>query len=124
MLLPEPEPKEPETKETVPRPRARQIEDDPTLLGLRPTKYRPPRGEYQRAEEARGNGNVDYAIQLLLNCTKFDPVSIVYRQALRDIRKTGRPAETTRHLVGLADHLDDPRSSQRRQESRPVPQGA
>jgi serine/threonine protein kinase len=84
-----PEPIEPDTKETAPRPKARQIEDDPTLLGLRPDQLQTAARQYQRAEEARGNGNIDYAIQLLLNCTKFDPVSIVYRQTLRDIRKTG-----------------------------------
>jgi len=91
QLLPEQpaEPIEPDTKETVPRPKARQIEDDPTLLGLRPDQLQTAARQYQRAEEARGNGNIDYAIQLLLNCTKFDPVSIVYRQTLRDIRKTG-----------------------------------
>jgi serine/threonine protein kinase len=91
MMLPqpEPEPKEPETKEVSPRPRARQIEDDPTLLNLRPEQLQAASRQYQRAEEARINGNLDYAIELLLNCIKFDPVSIVYRQSLRDIRKTG-----------------------------------
>ncbi len=43
--------------------------------------------QYERGEEARANGNIDYAIQLLLSCTKFNPASIVYRQALREISK-------------------------------------
>ena len=43
----------PETKEIVPRPRARQIEDDPTLLGLSAEHLQAAARQYQRAEEAR-----------------------------------------------------------------------
>jgi serine/threonine protein kinase len=75
----------PAEKAEASRPRARQVEDDPSLLGLRTENLRTAARQYQRAEEARANGNTDYAIELLLNCIKFDPVSIVYRQALRDV---------------------------------------
>jgi tetratricopeptide (TPR) repeat protein len=75
----------PAEKTEASRPRARQVEDDPSLLGLRTENLRTAARQYQRAEEARANGNTDYAIELLLNCIKFDPVSIVYRQALRDV---------------------------------------
>jgi tetratricopeptide (TPR) repeat protein len=68
----------------APRPRLRQIEDDPGLLGLRGDQLQTAARQYQRAEEARANGNLDYAIELLLSCTKLDPVSIVYRQLLRE----------------------------------------
>ena len=74
----------PAEKTEATRPRARQIEDDPSLLGLRTESLHAAARQYQRAEEARSNGNLDYAIDLLLKCTKFDPVSIVYRQALRE----------------------------------------
>jgi serine/threonine protein kinase len=70
-------------KAVAARPRPRFAEDSPALLGLSSEHIQTAARQYQRAEEARANGNLDYAIELLLNCTKFDPVSIVYRQALR-----------------------------------------
>ncbi|HEY7308685.1 MAG TPA: protein kinase [Gemmataceae bacterium] len=85
----------PTEKTEATRPRARQIEDDPSLLGLRTEHLQTAARQYQRAEEARSNGNLDYAIELLLKCTKFDPVSIVYRQSLRE---TGRAAAQQRRL--------------------------
>src|SRR5262249_3312013 len=63
----------PEKVETS-RPRARQVEDDPALLSLRTEHLRTAARQYHRAEEALANGNTDYAIELLLSCTKFDPV--------------------------------------------------
>jgi serine/threonine protein kinase len=77
-------PEAPAEKPEFVRPRARQVEDDPSLLGLRAEHLQTAARQYKRAEEARVNGNTDYAIELLLSCTKFDPVSIVYRQALRE----------------------------------------
>ncbi len=67
-----------------PRPRPPLCEDDPALLNLPREHLQTAARQYERAEEARANGNLDYAIELLLSCTKFDPVSIVYRQALRE----------------------------------------
>jgi serine/threonine protein kinase len=66
------------------RSQPRCVEDDPSLLKLSNENLQTAALQYERAEEARANGNLDYAIELLLNCTKFNPVSIVYRQALRD----------------------------------------
>jgi len=91
MLFPE----VPAEKTEATRPRARHTEDDPSLLGLRSEHLQAAARQYQRAEEARSNGNLDYAIELLLNCTKFDPVSIAYRQALRE---TGRAVAQQRRL--------------------------
>ncbi len=83
-----PEVEEPPEKPEAARPRARQVEDDPSLLGLRTEHLQAAARQYHRAEEARANGNTDYAIELLLSCTKLDPVSIVYRQALREASRT------------------------------------
>lgn len=80
-------PETPPDKPATARPRARHVEDDPALLGLRMEHIQGAARQYERAEEARVNGNLEYAIELLLKCTKFDPVSIVYRQALREASK-------------------------------------
>jgi serine/threonine protein kinase len=80
-------PEAPPEKPAAVRPRARHIEDDPALLGLRMEHIQGAARQYERAEEARANGNLEYAIELLLKCTKFDPTSIVYRQALREASK-------------------------------------
>jgi serine/threonine protein kinase len=85
VLLPE---DAPEPKETISRLRPRQIEDDPSLLGLSQEHLQAAARQYERGEEARANGNIDYAVQLLLGCTKFNPASIIYRQALREVSKT------------------------------------
>ncbi|HWG42370.1 MAG TPA: serine/threonine-protein kinase [Gemmataceae bacterium] len=77
----------PEPKETFSRPRPRRIEDDPTLLRLSPEHLQAAARQYERGEEARANGNVDYAVQMLLGCVKFNPASIVYREALREVNK-------------------------------------
>jgi serine/threonine protein kinase len=77
------------------RPRSRRPEDDPAILGISPEHLRAAARQYERAEEARTNGNADYAITLLLSCTKLDPACIVYRRALREI---GRAAAEQRRL--------------------------
>ena len=71
-----------------------------------PNTCKRPRRQYERAEEARANGNLDYAIELLLKCIKFDPVSIVYRQGAAPGDPGGRPATRSRGLVRFADHVD------------------
>jgi serine/threonine protein kinase len=63
------------------------IEDDPYLLNLSEEHLQGAARQYERAQEARRNGNLDYAIELLLGCIKFNPVSIVYRQALREVSR-------------------------------------
>lgn len=77
-------PETPAEKPAAARPQPRCIEDDPKLLQLSNEQMRTAARQFERAQEARGNGNLDYAIQLLLSCIKLDPVSIVYRQALRE----------------------------------------
>jgi serine/threonine protein kinase len=75
----------PEQKTVISRLRVRLREDDPTLLGLRPEHQQAAALQFERAEEARNNGNIDYAVQLLLSCSKLDPASILYRQTLREV---------------------------------------
>ncbi len=63
------------------------IEDDPSLLDLSEEHVQGAARQFQRAQEARHNGNLDYAIELLLGCIKFNPVCITYRQALREVSR-------------------------------------
>ena len=63
------------------------IEDGPTLLDLSEEHLQGAARQYKRAQEARRNGSLDYAIELLLICIKFNPASIVYRQALREVSR-------------------------------------
>jgi serine/threonine-protein kinase len=77
----------PEVKARPVRPQSRSTEDDPTQLELRPEHLQAAVLQFERAEEARANGNVDYAVELLLSCTKLDPVNLTYRETLRKISK-------------------------------------
>jgi serine/threonine protein kinase len=86
-----------EEKPAAVRPRPRQQEDDPSLLSIQAEHLQAAARLYQRAEEACANGNFDYAIELLIDCVKFNPVSIVYRHALRD---SSRSAASQRGLGG------------------------
>jgi tetratricopeptide (TPR) repeat protein len=45
-------------------------------------------GQFERANEVLASGNAEYAIQLLNNCCKMDPGSLIYRKALRKAQKT------------------------------------
>jgi serine/threonine protein kinase len=73
-----------EEKANTPPPVPQFVEDNPFLLDLSEEHLQAAARQYQRAQEARHNGNLDYAIELLLGCIKFNPVSIAYRQALRE----------------------------------------
>lgn len=73
------------------------VEDDPFLLELNAEHLQAAARQYERGEAARNNGNLDYAIELLLTCIKFNPVSITYRQALRE---ASRAAAQQRRLGG------------------------
>lgn len=42
---------------------------------------------FNRAKEAIGSGNLDYAIELLLTCCKLEPANFLYRQTLRKSQK-------------------------------------
>jgi serine/threonine protein kinase len=84
-------------KTTLPQPQPTCIEDDPFRLKLSTEQLQTAARQYERAAQARAKGNLDYAIELLLNCIKFNPVSITYRQALRE---AGRAAAQLRRLGG------------------------
>lgn len=49
-------------------------------------------GQFERANQVLGEGNLDYALQLFLNCCLLDPINPIYRQALRQAEKSRRPA--------------------------------
>ena len=76
-----------ELKTVISAPQARFDEEDPSLLGIRQEHQQAAARQFERGEEARKNGNYEYAVQLLLSCTKFNPVSIAYRRALREASK-------------------------------------
>lgn len=42
---------------------------------------------FERARQVITTGNLDYGVQLLLTCCKFDPANLVYRQELRRAQK-------------------------------------
>jgi tetratricopeptide (TPR) repeat protein len=86
-------PETPAEKPTPPRAKAHYIEDDSSVLGLRADHVQAAALQFERAEEARLNGNLDYAIELLLSCTKLDPVRIVYRQSLRECSRAATQAK-------------------------------
>jgi serine/threonine protein kinase len=95
-------PEPPELKANTRRPRAKHLEDDPSQLALRPEHLQAAARQFERAEEARANGNMDYAVQLLLSCTKFDPVCLAYRRALREIgRATSQQGRLGSWLASL-----------------------
>src|SRR4051812_2394638 len=45
-------------------------------------------GQFERANQVLTTGNLDYAMQLLLNCCLIDPANPTYRQALRQTQKS------------------------------------
>src|SRR5437660_394310 len=42
---------------------------------------------FERANQVAASGNFDYAIQLLLTCTRLDPANFLFRQTLRRTQK-------------------------------------
>jgi tetratricopeptide (TPR) repeat protein len=57
------------------------------LPPLTPEQRRVAAGQFERANQAIAKGNFDYGIQLLLNCCKLDPTSLIYRRTLRQAQK-------------------------------------
>jgi len=55
---------------------------------ISPEQRKAAAGQFERANQVIATGNFDYGIQLLLNCCKIDPASLVYRQTLRKTEKT------------------------------------
>lgn len=58
------------------------------LPKVRPEQRRAAAGQFERANQALNEGNVDYAIQLLFSCCQLDPVTPTYRQTLRQAEKS------------------------------------
>ncbi|CAN5348992.1 hypothetical protein BH10PLA2_BH10PLA2_17290 [soil metagenome] len=52
-----------------------------------PEERRVAVGQFERANQVLATGNHEYGSQLLLNCCKLDPGSLVYRKALRAAQK-------------------------------------
>lgn len=44
-------------------------------------------GQFERANQVIVTGNLDYGIELLLNCCVLDPANLIYRQKLRQTEK-------------------------------------
>src|SRR5262245_36682508 len=59
----------------------------PPLPRLSPEQRRAAAGQFERANQVIAGGDLDYGIQLLLNCCRIDPVNPVYRQTLRQTEK-------------------------------------
>lgn len=55
-----------------------------------PKQYRIAVGLFEKASEATGKDNYDYAIPLLLNCCSLDPANLKYRQLLRQVGEASR----------------------------------
>lgn len=71
------------------------LRDDPALLGLTPEQVEAAAAQFQRALQAYGGNNLEYAFDLLLTCCKLDPLTFAYRQKLREVgqalvRKKGK----------------------------------
>lgn len=62
-------------------------EQGASLPVISPEQRRVAAGQFERANQVIATGNFDYGIQLLLNCCKLDPSSLIYRQALRKTEK-------------------------------------
>jgi tetratricopeptide (TPR) repeat protein len=45
-------------------------------------------GQFERARQVIKSGNIDYGLQLLLDCCKIDPANLIYRQELRQAQRT------------------------------------
>jgi serine/threonine protein kinase len=54
-------------------------------------------GQFERASAITADGNLEYAIQLLLSCCKLDPTNLLYREKLREV---GRTAAEQKRLGG------------------------
>jgi tetratricopeptide (TPR) repeat protein len=61
---------------------------DPSVLPPPSAEHRRvAASQFERANQVIATGNYDYGIQLLLNCCKYDPANLIYRQALRRTEK-------------------------------------
>jgi tetratricopeptide (TPR) repeat protein len=58
------------------------------LPRLTPEQRLSAAGQFERANQVLMTGNLDYGMQLLVNCCLIDPGNPTYRQALRNAQKT------------------------------------
>ena len=59
----------------------------PAMPRVSPEQRRAAAGQFERANQVIVTGNLDYGIQLLLNCCVLDPANLLYRQKLRQTEK-------------------------------------
>src|SRR5947209_451783 len=57
------------------------------LPRLTPEQRAAAAGQFERANQVISTGNLDYGIQLLVNCCLIDPANPTYRQTLRKAQK-------------------------------------
>ena len=62
-------------------------EHSSALPRVTPEQRRAAAGQFERANQVIVTGNLDYGIQLLLNCCALDPANLLYRQKLRQTEK-------------------------------------
>ncbi len=68
----------------------------PALPRLTPEQRLAAAGQFERANQVLTTGNLEYGMQLLLNCCLIDPANPTYRQALRQAQK----AKYKHNLIG------------------------
>lgn len=61
---------------------------DNNSLAPSPDERRMAASQFERAQQVAARGNLDYSIQILLDCCRLDPGSLPYRQTLRQTEKT------------------------------------
>ncbi|MBM3996558.1 MAG: hypothetical protein FJ303_20755 [Planctomycetes bacterium] len=61
---------------------------NPSFPKLTPEQRRAASGQYDRANEVIKAGDLEYGLQLLLECCTIDPANLIYRQTLRQTQRT------------------------------------
>jgi serine/threonine-protein kinase len=59
--------------------------DDPALLGIGQEQAEAAAAQFERARLAAINNNFEYALDLLFTCCRIDPLTLAYRQRLREV---------------------------------------
>ena len=59
----------------------------PNLPRLSAEQRRAATGQFERAKQVIKARNLDYGLELLLNCCEIDPTSLIYRQELRQSQR-------------------------------------